>query len=86
MRAACGLVCLTTLALDEAHYGGAITVTREPVRWQDDPFARIFPGTVVRSDLFCPSRRPPALWWSATPGRLAGRHVRPVSGAYDELR
>ena len=80
------LVCLTTLALDEAHYGGAITVTREPVRWQDDPFARIFPGTVVRSDLFCPSRRPPALWWSATPGRLAGRHVRPVSGAYDELR
>ena len=48
------LVCLTTLALDEARYGGAITVTREPVRWQDDPFARIFPGTVVRSDLFCP--------------------------------
>jgi len=47
------LVCLTTLALDEARYGGAITVTREPVRWEDDPFARIFPGTVVRSDLFC---------------------------------
>jgi len=58
MRAACGLVCLTTLALDEAHYGGAITVTREPVRWQDDPFARIFPGTVVRSDLFCPVTPP----------------------------
>ncbi len=53
------LVCLTTLALDEARYGGAITVTREPVRWQDDPFARIFPGTVVRSDLFC-AVAPPA--------------------------
>jgi len=52
------LVCLTTLALDEAHYGGAITVTREPVRRQDDPFARIFPGTVVRSDLFCPVTPP----------------------------
>lgn len=47
------LVCLTTLALDEARYGGAITVTREPVAWADDPFARIFPGSVVRSDLFC---------------------------------
>jgi len=53
------LVCLTTLALDEARYGGAITVTRAPVRWQDDPFARIFPGTVVRSDLFC-AVTPPA--------------------------
>jgi len=52
------LVCLTTLALDEARYGGAITVTREPVRWQDDPFARIFPGTLVRSDLFCPVAPP----------------------------
>jgi len=47
------LICLTTLALDEARYAGAITVTREPVAWDDDPFARIFPGTIVRSDLFC---------------------------------
>lgn len=53
------LVCLTTLALDEARYGGAITVTREPVAWSDDPFARIFPGTVVRSDLFCAVLPPP---------------------------
>ncbi|MGI8556951.1 MAG: hypothetical protein ACR2ND_01365 [Solirubrobacteraceae bacterium] len=52
------LVCLTTLALDEARYGGAITVTSEPVRWEDDPFARIFPGTVVHSDLFCPVMPP----------------------------
>ena len=48
------LLCLTTLALDEARYGGAITVTREPVDWASDPFARIFPGTLLRSDLFCP--------------------------------
>lgn len=53
------LVCLTTLALDEARYGGAITVTREAVDCSSDPFARIFPGTVVRSDLFC-AVAPPA--------------------------
>ncbi len=46
------LVCLTTLALDEARYGGAITVTREPVEWRLDPFARIFPCAVVRTSLF----------------------------------
>ena len=48
------LVCLTTLALDEAGYGGAITVTSSPVGFGDDPFARLFPGTVVRTDLFAP--------------------------------
>lgn len=48
------LVCLSTFALDEARYGGAVTVTREPVPWESDPFARIFPGRVLRSDLFCP--------------------------------
>ena len=53
------LVCLTTLALDEARYGGAITVTAEPVPWDQDPFARIFPGTVLRSDIFC-TVAPPA--------------------------
>lgn len=47
------LICLTTLALDVSRYGGAITVTRRPVDWSNDPFARIFPGTIVRSDLFC---------------------------------
>lgn len=46
-------VCLSTLALDESRCGGAITVTREPAPWRSDPFARIFPGTVVRSDLMC---------------------------------
>lgn len=53
------LICLTTLALDASHYGGAITVTREPVAWGDDPFARLFPGTVVRSDAFCEVLPPP---------------------------
>ncbi|MBA2331795.1 MAG: hypothetical protein H0V94_03280 [Actinobacteria bacterium] len=47
------LVCLTTLALDASHYGGAVTVARSPNLFELDPFARIFPGTVVRSDLFC---------------------------------
>ena len=53
------LICLTTLALDASHFGGAITVTRAPVPWSEDPFARIFPGTVVRSDLFCEVAPPP---------------------------
>ncbi len=53
------LICLTTLALDESRYGGAITVTREPVSWSEDPFARIFGGTVVRTDLFCEVAPPP---------------------------
>ena len=53
------LVCLTTLALDESRYGGAITVTREPVAWSEDPFARIFPGTVVRTDVFSAVAPPP---------------------------
>ncbi len=52
------LVCMTTLALDEARYGGTITVTTEPVDWSSDPFARIFPGTVVRTDLFAPVAPP----------------------------
>lgn len=53
------LICLTTLALDESRYGGAITVTRRPVPWSDDPFARIFPGTVLRTDTMCAVTPPP---------------------------
>jgi hypothetical protein len=52
-------ICLTTLAIDESRYGGAITVTRTPVAWSDDPFARIFPGTVVRSSVFAAVLPPP---------------------------
>lgn len=46
------LVCITTLAVDAVRYGGAITVTRVERSFADDPFARLFPGTVVRTSLF----------------------------------
>ena len=48
------LVCLTTLAVDAVNYGGAITVARSPELFSEDPFARIFPGTVVETELFSP--------------------------------
>jgi hypothetical protein len=38
------LVCLTTLAVDTVHYGGAVTVSTDPSAFSSDPFARIFPG------------------------------------------
>ncbi len=46
------LGCLTTFALDASRYGGAMTVARGPDRFKADPFARLFPGTVVATDLF----------------------------------
>jgi hypothetical protein len=51
------LVCITTLAVDSVHYGGAITVATDVSFFAHDPFGRIFPGTVVETDLFC--RVPP---------------------------
>ena len=45
-------VCLTTFALDASRYGGAMTVARDHHRFESDPFARLFPGTVVVTDLF----------------------------------
>ena len=53
------LICITPLALDPANYGGAVTVARAPGAFDSDPFARIFPGTVVRTDLFAPVAPPP---------------------------
>jgi len=53
------LVCFTTLALDSVHCVGAITVTRTEVRFDDDPFARLFPASVVVSDLFSEVAPPP---------------------------
>jgi hypothetical protein len=53
------LVCLSTFAIDASRCAGAITVARDPRRFADDPFARLFPGAVVRSDVFC-SVPPPA--------------------------
>ena len=53
------LVCLTTLAVDPVRYGGAVTVATDPSVFHDDPFARVFPGTVVRTDLFSAVPPPP---------------------------
>jgi hypothetical protein len=53
------LVCLTTLAVDSVRCGGAITVATDPSAFRDDPFARLFPGTVVRTDLFSAVPAPP---------------------------
>jgi hypothetical protein len=53
------LVCLTTLAVDSVRYGGAITVVRDVATLGDDPFARIFPGTLVETGLFCDVPPPP---------------------------
>lgn len=48
------LVCISTFAIDASRYGGAVTVTRKPVPFGEDPFARLFPGTVVETDIFRP--------------------------------
>jgi hypothetical protein len=53
------LVCLTTLALDASRYGGAITVARDPAFFHSDPFARLFPGTVVETNVFSRVVPPP---------------------------
>jgi hypothetical protein len=53
------LVCLSTFALDASRCAGAITVAREPSRFADDPFLRLFPGTVVPTDSFCSVAPPP---------------------------
>jgi len=52
-------VCITTLGLDASLTAGAITVARTPDRFGDDPFARIFPGTTVATDLFAAVAPPP---------------------------
>ena len=51
-------VCVTTLAVDPVNYGGAITVARSADRFGEDPFARIFPGTIVETELFVPVAPP----------------------------
>ena len=53
------LVCLSTFSIDASQCAGAITVARDPACFRDDPFARLFPGTVVETDLFC-AVMPPA--------------------------
>jgi hypothetical protein len=46
-------ICVTTLALDSVHCVGAIAVATDASRFDDDPFARVFPASTVESDLFC---------------------------------
>jgi len=52
-------VCLSTFALDASRCAGAVTVARSASRFGEDPFARLFPGTVVETDEFCPVPPPP---------------------------
>jgi hypothetical protein len=53
------LVCISTFALDASRCAGAITVARDPSLFDQDPFARLFPGTTVRAGVFCPVEPPP---------------------------
>ncbi|MEO7197590.1 MAG: hypothetical protein ABIZ50_03880 [Solirubrobacterales bacterium] len=46
------LVCLSTFSLDSVHCAGAVTVARHPHHFDQDPFARLFAGTTLRTDLF----------------------------------
>jgi hypothetical protein len=63
-------VCVSTVALDASRCGGAITVARSPAVFASDPFARLFPGTVVRTDAFCevpPPAGPPIERYAGAP-------------------
>ena len=53
------LVCLSTFALDASRCAGAVTVARSPRHFDEDPFARLFPGTVAGVDFFTPVAPPP---------------------------
>ena len=53
------LICLSSFALDASLCAGAVTVARDRSRFAGDPFARLFPGTVVETDLFGPVTPPP---------------------------
>ncbi len=54
-----GLVCLSTFSIDASMCAGAVTVALDPSPFEDDPFARLFPGTVVATDDFCRVLPPP---------------------------
>jgi hypothetical protein len=64
------LVCLSTFAIDASRCAGAMTVARDPTWFADDPFARLFPGTIVPTDLFCavpPPAGPPIERYAGAP-------------------
>jgi hypothetical protein len=77
------LVCISTFALDASRCAGAITVARDSGKFCDDPFARLFPGTVLRTGLFCPvppPAGPPIERYAGAPWP-GGRFERPPSEA-----
>jgi hypothetical protein len=64
------LVCLSTFALDASRCAGAMTVARDPAWFASDPFARLFPSTIVPTDLFCavpPPAGPPIERYAGAP-------------------
>jgi hypothetical protein len=69
------LVCLTTLAADLVHYGGAVTVATDRAFFADDPFAGSSPGRSSRPGCSRGCSRRPDPWSSATPAS-PGRAVR----------
>ena len=74
------LVCLSTFALDASLYGGAVTVARTPERFADDPFARLFGGTVVGTGLFCSVAPPPGPVIERYAGTVARRLLLTLPG------
>lgn len=53
------LVCISTFALDASRCAGAVTVTRRPTCFEQDPFGRLFRPTAVHVDFLCPVPAPP---------------------------
>jgi hypothetical protein len=53
------LVCISSFSLDASRCAGAVTVALSPRHFGEDPFARLFPGTVVRTDFFSLVPPPP---------------------------
>jgi hypothetical protein len=53
------LVCLSTFAVDASRCAGAMTVVRGDAPFGEDPFARLFPGTIVETDIFSAVSPPP---------------------------
>jgi hypothetical protein len=63
-------LCLSTFAIDASRCGGAVTVARDPSHFRNDPFARLFAGTVVRTDAFSevpPPAGPPIERYAGAP-------------------
>ena len=53
------LVCLSTFAIDESRFAGAVTVAKNDSWFDSDPFGRLFPGTVARTSDFSLVPPPP---------------------------